>query len=192
MSRIPLPLHTQDISAFARSLGSQLAARGAAPSHLELLNMLARSGGFKNFQHLRALARPERPEKIEAPAQPVPQASQVSPERLKRLARLARLARLFDAEGRLVRWPSKRGLEQSCLWVMWSRVPARRDMSEPELREVLALAHTFGDHALLRRGLCDLGLMTRTPDGRVYRRVEARPTDEAGALLELLRQRRGQ
>lgn len=174
MTRIPLALHTQDISAFARSLGSQLAAKGEPPSHLELLNMLARSSGFKNFQHLRAAARPERPR--------VP----VSPERLKRLARL------FDAEGRLLRWPSRRGLEASCLWAVWTRVPARRDMSEPELREVLAQAHTFGDHALLRRGLCDLGLMTRTPDGRVYRRVEARPTEEAAALLELLRQRRGE
>lgn len=183
MSRIPLPLHAQDISAFARSLGSQLAAKGAVPSHLELLNMLARSGGFKNFQHLRALARPEKPA---MPVRPAAPAAQVNPERLKRLARL------FDAEGRLVRWPSRRGLEQSCLWVVWTRVPARRDMSEPELREVLALAHTFGDHALIRRGLCDLGLMTRTPDGRVYRRVEAKPTDEAGALLELLRQRHGQ
>lgn len=184
MSRIPLPLIAEDISAFARSLGSQLTAKGTPPSHLELLNMLARSGGFRNFQHLRALARPAttppaRPEPSASPAPPV------SPERLKRLARL------FDAEGRLVRWPSRRGLEQSCLWAVWSRVPARRDMSEPELREELALLHTFGDHALIRRGLCDLGLMTRTPDGRVYRRVEARPTAEAQALLELLRQRRG-
>lgn len=179
MSRIPLPLHAEDISAFARSLGSQLAARGDSPSHLELLNMLARSGGFKNFQHLRALAKPVR---LESAAPVVV----VSAERLKRLARL------FDGEGRLVRWPSKRGMEASCLWVVWSRVPARQDMSEQELREHLAGAHLFGDHALLRRGLCDLGLMTRTPDGRVYRRVEAKPSAEGAALLELLRQRRGE
>lgn len=183
MSRIPLPLHAEDISQFARSLGSQLAAKGAVPGHLELLNMLARSGGFRNFQHLRATARPGQPARAQQAAAPV---APVSAERLKRLARL------FDGEGRLLRWPSRRGMEQSCLWVVWSRVPARRYMSEPELREVLAGAHVFGDHALLRRGLCDLGLMTRTPDGRVYRRVEARPTPEAAALLELLRQRRGQ
>lgn len=181
MSRTPLPLHAEDISAFARTLGSQLAAREGAPSHLELLNMLARSGGFRNFQHLRA-----QNEGLRRLAEPAP-----APEPVE-LGRLRRLARLFDAGGRLLRWPSRRGLEAACLWAVWARIPARQDLSEPELREVLAGAHTFGDHALLRRGLCDCGLMTRTPDGRVYRRVEARPSAEGAALLELLRQRRGE
>lgn len=182
MSRTSFPLHSEDISAFARSLASQLhgrvAAREGAPGHLELLNMLARSGGFRNFQHLRAQS-----EGLRRPADSGPACAPVDAGRLRRLARL------FDTAGRLVRWPSRRGMESACLWAVWAWVPARRDFSEPELREVLAAAHTFGDHALLRRGLCDCGLMTRTPDGRVYRRVEARPPAEAFALLELLGRR---
>lgn len=75
------------------------------------------------------------------------------------------------------------------MWGVWTRVPARRVMSEPEINVALERAHTFGDAALLRRSLCDLGLMTRTPDGREYRRVEARPSPEALLLLSTLRSR---
>jgi hypothetical protein len=179
MSRTPLPLHAEDISAFARSLGGQLKACESAPGHLQLLNMLARSAGFRNFQHLRADAMPPiQPATIAAPPQP---AAEVSEQRLRRLVRL------FDAEGRLARWPSKRGMECACLWVVWSRVEPRRVYGERELNERLAAVHTFGDAALLRRGMCDMGLMTRTRDGREYRRVEAKPAAEALALMERLR-----
>jgi len=183
--RTPLPLHAEDISAFARVLSGQLSDQFAgarrAPSHLELLNMLARSSGYRNFQHLRAQG--EAMARLAAPV-PAPPSSPVDANRLRRLLRL------FDAEGRLARWPSRRGLEAACLWVVWSKVPARRVFTEAELKDVLNTLHTFGDNALLRRGMCDTGLMTRTPDGREYRRVEAQPTAEALALLELLRTRR--
>jgi hypothetical protein len=182
--RTPLPLHAEDISAFARSLSRELAGQSPegerTPSHLQLLNMLARSSGYRNFQHLRA-----QRETLARLAAPKPAAAPVDANRLRRLARL------FDDAGRLLRWPSRRGLEPSCLWVVWSRVPARRVFTERELNDVLAGVHVFGDCALLRRGLCDCGLMTRTPDGREYRRLEAQPTAEALALLELLRTRAG-
>lgn len=180
MSRTPYPLHAEDISAFARSLAGQLKACEAAPGHLQLLNMLARSAGYRNFQHLRA----DSPAPAPQPAAPQPQASPAPPVDEKRLRRLVRL---FDADGRLLRWPSRRGLESSCLWAVWSHVEPRRVYTERELNERLNQAHGFGDPALLRRGLCDCGLMTRTRDGRAYQRVEARPTDEALALLERLR-----
>ena len=181
--RQPLPLVAEDISAFARSLAGQIAAHEGVPSHLALLNMLARSSGYRNFQHLRA--QREALARLAAPQANIAAAPPASID----AGRLRRLVRLFDAEGRLVRWPSKRGQEASCLWVVWTRVPARRVMSEPELNVELERAHTFGDAALLRRGLCDMGLMTRTPDGREYRRVEAKPGPEALLLLSTLRSR---
>ena len=45
MSRDLIPLTTPDVSGFARSLSRQLTGREAPPSHLELLNMLARAAG---------------------------------------------------------------------------------------------------------------------------------------------------
>ena len=185
MSRTPLPLPVGDISAFARSLGSQLDDLGRTPGHVELLNMLARAGGHKNFQHLRAEAMQALQASQPAP-QPTTEAQPSAPAPALNQNRLTRLARLFDREGRLSRWPGKRGMEESCLWVVWSRIAPRHTYSEAELNELLNALHTFGDTPLVRRGLIDCGLMTRTPDGREYRRVELRPTAEALALLARL------
>ena len=50
MSKDPIPLYAPDISQYARSLSRQLLTAGEPPSHLALLNMLAKSGGFRNYQ----------------------------------------------------------------------------------------------------------------------------------------------
>ncbi len=54
------------------------------------------------------------------------------------------------------------------------------------MNEIIKARHLFGDHAILRRSLCNSGLLARTPDGRVYRRVERRPTADAAALIRRL------
>lgn len=185
MSRIPLPLAVDDITAFARSLRTRLAASQAAPSHLELLNWLAKAAGYKNFQHFRAAAHPNLPEAEPEPVaatEPVV-APEPTPEPISE-TRLKRLARLYDAAGRLTRWPSKRGMQLTCLWTVWAAIPSREVFDEPSVTRILAGTHLFGDPVLLRRELCDLGLLWRTPDCRAYRRVERRPPPEA---LELLR-----
>jgi hypothetical protein len=206
MSRTPLPLHVGDVCAFARSLGRQLADLERTPGHVELLNMLARASGHRNFQHLRATAgNPadpaddgaaaaaalDRPDAAQAPAQaaeamPGPAesaATQAAPAApAVNRARVERTARVLDAEGRLL-WPPKYSQQGLCLWLLWSRIPARRTFSEAEIGTLLTALHHFGDHALLRRELVDRGLMQRTPDGRSYTRIERRPPDEALALI---------
>jgi hypothetical protein len=185
MSRIPLPLAVDDITAFARSLRTCLTASQAAPSHLELLNWLAKAAGYKNFQHFRAASHPNLPEAEPEPAAvPEPVAApEPTPEPVSE-TRLKRLARLYDAAGRLTRWPSKRGMQLTCLWTVWAAIPSREVFDEPGVTRILAGAHLFGDPVLLRRGLCDMGLLWRTPDCRAYRRVERKPPPEA---LELMR-----
>lgn len=180
MSRTPLPFHAPDISAVARSLSGQIAALEHAPGHVEMLNMLVRAAGWRNFQHFRAQAATR--ERLEAtPAEP--------PAPAVDFVKVKRLTRHFDAEGRLLRWPSKRGEQQTCLWVLWSRLPSRRVMSEPTINESLTAGHTFGDYALLRRWMCDDGMVTRTADGREYRRIESRPPALALALIEHIKTR---
>ena len=179
MSRTHLPFSTPDVSAFARALAAQLAEHEGRPGHVELLNMVARAGGFGNFQHFRAQA--ETLDRLETPPPP-PQPVDT--------ARLARILRYFDADGRLIRWPGKASHRPDCLWVMWSRLPARHSMHEREINERLGAEHLFGDHALLRRELVDGGWMSRTFDGRDYRRLEKAPPAEAVALLRLLAARR--
>ena len=179
MSRTIVPFAARDISALARSLQEQLEGREHPPSHLELLNMLARATGYRNFQALRAQA--EAQHLLDHP-RPVP--PPVDPVQVKRLLRH------FDATGRLDPWPSKPSVQETCLWVLWSRLPGRESLIEAKLNQLLRANHGFGDHALLRRELCDRGLVARTPDGREYRRVERRPPPEALALIHHLEERR--
>lgn len=179
MSRTILPLIAGDVSQMARQMTRELESCDGSPSHVQMLNMLARAAGFRNFQHLRAQwAAQERLARPPLPAETIDH------------RRVLRASRHFDPAGKLLRWPKKSSERQLCLWVLWSAIPAARTLSEPEINALLEDRHLFGDHALLRRWLCDLEMMERTVDGRVYRRVEKRPPPEARSLIRHLRQRR--
>jgi hypothetical protein len=179
MSSPPLAFHAGDISALARSLRAQLADRPEPPGHLAFLNMLAKAVGCRNFQHFRAQAAARvRLEKAPPPPEPA-----VDP------AKILKIARCFDAAGNFARWPKKYSEQQLCLWVMWSRIPVGRVMNEKQVNGALNENHNFGDHALLRRELCNMGILVRTPDGGEYRRVERRPPAEAIELIRHLRLR---
>jgi hypothetical protein len=164
---MPIAFASADISALARSLREQLTTLGETPSHVQMLNMLARAGGYRNFQHMKA----------EAEATPVPSAPPVDD------ARVARVAGHFGEAGELLRWPSRTNHQELCVWVLWARYPAREVMDERGISAWLNLHHEFGDAALLRRTMVTMGLVTRTQDGREYRRVERKPPPELSPLL---------
>ncbi len=176
MSRTSLPLHVGDVSAFAKSLRRSLDGLETLPSHLEMLNLLAKAGGYRNFQHFKVQA--EARDLLEAPSPPQPAVN---------YKLVHKLTRFFDTEGKLIRWPGKYSQRMLCLWVIWSRIPARTTYTEKEISALLHNLHLFSDHALLRRELVDNRMMERTPDGRQYKRLELRPPDDAVALLEKLR-----
>lgn len=172
MTRTAFPFATRDVSALARSLQRELAAHDGAPGHVQLLNMLARAGGYRNFQHFRAQqAAADRLDTPPAPAEPVDH------------RRVERVARYFDGEGRLTAWPAKTIDQRLALWALWAKLPPEAVMTERQISAWLQDRHRFGDPALLRRELVQTGLMTRTLDCREYRRVEQRPPGEALALI---------
>jgi len=70
--------------------------------------------------------------------------------------------------------------------VLWSKVPPRQTLSEKQINQLLLANHLFDDPALLRREMSERRMMTRTLDGRVYRRVERKPRQTALALIRLL------
>ncbi|MEE8630542.1 MULTISPECIES: DUF2087 domain-containing protein [Methylobacterium] len=174
MPRDPIPFATRDVSALAKSLRAQWALRASPPSHVEMLNMLARAAGHRNFQHFRARGdqRPPGPPEPAAEADP---------------SAVLRAARHFDPEGRLRSWPAHRSIQDLCLWAVWARIPAGCRFDEREVSARLTALHLFGDPAILRRTMCHIGLMTRTPDGREYRRIERSPSPEGAALIRRLR-----
>ena len=175
MPRHLVPLHADDISSFAKSLARQLGDAARPLGHVELLNMLARAAGYRNFQSLRV--RPP----LASPAAPAPDPA------LSETA--TRALRQFDDWGRLTRWPIKFSVQRLMLWGLWMRFEARRKYSEREVNEVLKAWHLFGDHCTLRRELVEMKLLARKSDGSEYRKLPARPDAEAMALLRALRAR---
>lgn len=183
MSKQELPFQVADIGALAKSLKSQLEAHEGRAGHVQLLNMLARGAGFRNFQHYRAQAtaldRLENP--TPAPAAPTAEVD---------LGRVRRLMRHFDPAGQLIRWPNKFNEQATCLWVIWSQLPPRQSMTEQEISRTLNGMHSFRDFALLRRELVEQGMVSRTADCRDYRRIEQVPPTDALTLIRYLGQRK--
>jgi len=183
MTRHSVPLHADDISSFAKALARQLSdahvQHARPPGHVELLNMLARAAGHRNFQSLRARPRPTA-------ASPSPPLA-TPPADLSETA--AKALRHYDGWGRLMRWPIKYSVQRLMLWGLWMRFDARRKYTEREVNELLRAWHLFGDHCTLRRELVNMRLLERKSDGSEYRKVPARPDAEAMALLRALRER---
>lgn len=183
LSRETIPLATADVSLFCKNLREQLATAGVtAPGHLTLLNMLARSAGYRNYQMLKA--RPPAPltpcvEEEPANAIALPRGSSVP-------LPVRRLLACFDTRGRLMRWPNKYAAQQIAIWALWSRLPSHREMTEKEVNGYLDAFHTYGDPATLRRELVNARLLSRTVDCRVYRKEVRRPNEATQQFLKTL------
>jgi len=174
MSREAFPFFAPDVSALARAIGRELDQLDGKPGHVQLLNTLTRAVGYRNFQHFRAAAAAETRLATPLPAEPVDHAL------------VERVAGHFDAEGQMIRWPSRYRHQILALWVLWSRLEAGTVYDELEISIVIRNNHRFGDHALIRRAMIDGKMISRTIDGREYRRIEKRPPADALALIRLI------
>ncbi|MEX0286450.1 MAG: DUF2087 domain-containing protein [Paracoccaceae bacterium] len=176
MTKHPVPLHLDDITPFTRALSQQLG--DDSPSHLKLMNMVARAAGFQNVQHMRASSAALRrlaEDDDELPADP---------------RTVERALNLFDAQGRLRQWPTKRAVQTLALWALWSVVPGREVLREKDINACLNTEHLFDDPATLRRTMISCGLLTRERDGSNYQRVEQAPPPDAKAVIRALGARR--
>lgn len=176
-----VPFSTADMSAFCKSLRMQLAEAEVSPlpSHVALLNMLARSAGHRNYQALRAAPAPAAPPTVAA----------ITPLEMPRDPALSRIAARaithFDSAGRLTRWPTQYAVQQQALWALWVRLPAKRDLNEATVNEYLARYNTLGDFATLRRELVNAKFLWRTTDGRTYRKEMRQPDMDSAAFLKV-------
>jgi hypothetical protein len=192
-----VPLFIADTSTFCKSLRQHLSQSGtdAVPSHLSLLNLLAKSAGYRNYQALRAVGPaipampPALPVAAPAPA-PVPKA--IAIPRGSALPRTTRRALThFDTAGRLMRWPTQFSVQQCALWALWVRLPAKRDLTEPEVNQYLSGYNAFDDPVTLRRELVNARLLWRTQDCSVYRKEMRRPPAEVRDFLATLFEQTG-
>jgi hypothetical protein len=183
MTRSVIPMTVPDLSGFARSLRRSLdehiSEHKALPTHQSMLNHIARAAGHRNLQALQvAAAKPVRESVVPAAATP----HMLSAAASKALGS-------FDEFGRMSRWPHKYSVQRLALWVLWMQFESRRVYTEREVNAVLKAWHTWGDHVTLRRELINDRLLTRKSDGSQYRKMPARPGDEARALMTAWRAR---
>lgn len=192
MTRQLVPLATPDISAFAKTLKNllddRLAAGKALPTHVELLNLLARAAGLRNFATLKAVTSAvplavavESRNQFHEP----PQAATADLSGLSATARKALLQ--FDGSRRLVRLPNKRSVLEMTMWALWTQFAARRTYTEKEVNSLINAHHTFGDQATLRRELVGMKLMARKSDCSAYWKEARRPEPEVQAFLRAWR-----
>ena len=174
MTRSVIPMTVPDLSGFARalrrSLGEHLAEHATLPTHQAMLNHIARAAGHRNLQALQAQV-PRAP-RARVAAAPPPLSAAAS----KALGS-------FDEFGRMSRWPHKYSVQRLAMWVLWMQFERGRAYTERQVNAVLKAWHTWGDHVTLRRELINDRLLTRKSDGSQYRKLPARPTDEARALM---------
>jgi hypothetical protein len=187
-----VPLRVADVSAFTKLLRQQLIEAGEPPSHVSLLNMVARSAGYRNFQTLRRVGvqLPLDTDRAASLSPVDPTRSLIAPKTdadgvpLSRV--VSRALTHFDVSGRLTRFPQQLSVRDLALWGLWCRLPSNRDMDEAAVNEIIERFHLFADIATLRRELVNTKLLWRTRDGRVYRRESAAPQGDAACFLKLL------
>jgi hypothetical protein len=186
MPRTLVPFATPDVSSLAKSLKSALDERHLEgrppPSHVELLNLLARGAGARNFATLKAAGANPASRVLTARNRPAPpvDASELSPTARKALMQ-------FDETGRLVRLPNKLSVQQMAAWALWTLFAAHRDYTEKEVNAVLNAHHTFGDPATLRRELVNMRLLGRESDCSRYWKEARRPDAQTQAFLRAWR-----
>jgi hypothetical protein len=193
MTRLLVPLFTPNVSAFTKTLKILLDERHAVgkplPSHVELLNLLARAVGLRNFATLKAAA-------LTAPSGVLvtvesglptgkPPGDAVDLPVLSATARKALMQ--FDESGRLVRLPNKLSVQQMTMWALWTQFAAHRSYTEKEVNAIVNAFHTFGDQATLRRELVNMKLLGRKSDCSEYWKEPHRPEPEVQAFLRAWR-----
>ncbi len=193
MTRSLVPFSTPDISAFTKSLKRLLDERQAGgkplPSHVELLNLLARAAGMRNFATLKKSVQPAPPSDKPIPAKVSPEESSsdgaidlsaMSPTVRKALVQ-------FDGSGRLIRLPNKLSVQQMTMWALWTLFSANRKYTEKEVNAIANAFHTFGDQATLRRELVNMKLLGRKSDCSEYWKELHRPNEEVQNFLRAWR-----
>ncbi|MDX1995432.1 MAG: DUF2087 domain-containing protein [bacterium] len=86
-----------------------------------------------------------------------------------------RLNAYLDAEGRVTRWPTRKGTfadQELVLAYLATKFEAGKVYTEREVNDVLRQYHTFEDWALLRRELFERGYLNREKNGSLYWRTE--------------------
>lgn len=76
--------------------------------------------------------------------------------------------RFLDDEGRIKIWPVKKDKKLEILRYLSTKFEYDKTYSEKEVNTIIEAWHTFNDRFLLRRGMIEYNLLSRTRDGAKY------------------------
>ncbi len=94
------------------------------------------------------------------------------------------IANIMDEKGRINAWPSKKKVQSDILVYISSKFENGRFFTEKEVNLLIDEWHTFGDYFLLRRGLTENRLLSRTKSGSRYWKEERDDRGDIAALIE--------
>ena len=84
-----------------------------------------------------------------------------------------KIERFLD-DGKVAVWPSKTKFKQAARQYLAKNIEPKKYYTEKEINHLLNQYHTFNDPALLRRELCDHGLLKRNRYGTRYWREKVK------------------
>lgn len=155
-----ISINIPDISGFAKLLKKEIDTKNGNLSHVEILNIIARICGNKNFQQLRASTIPNS----EVP-------NMVLEDEEKANANLKKLKRYLNENFQVKTLPSKLSQQELIIYYIWAFIEKNKIFNEIELNKYLNKFHTFGDCALLRRYMFEYGLLSRSKDCSDYKKL---------------------
>jgi Ser/Thr protein kinase RdoA (MazF antagonist) len=94
------------------------------------------------------------------------------------------LKNFTDDSGRIKTWAAKRDKKIEILKYISTKFESGRFYSQNEVNALIEQWHTFGDLFIIRRGLVDYMLLTRTRDGARYWKDEMASLGDIAALVE--------
>jgi len=80
--------------------------------------------------------------------------------------------RFLDEDKKIKTWPSKHEMKRAVLQYLSEKFETGVFYTEKEVNDIIIGWHSFGDFFLLRRGLIELNLLSRTNDGKKYWKIE--------------------
>jgi hypothetical protein len=82
------------------------------------------------------------------------------------------IERFLDENNKIKIWPAKHDMKIEVLTYLSEKFETGVHYTEKEVNDIIKRWHTFGDFFLLRRGMIDLKLLSRSKDGGEYWKEE--------------------
>ena len=97
---------------------------------------------------------------------------------------MSKFENFLDEKGRVIKWPAKHSLKIEVVKYIAEKFESDRVYTEKEVNNLIDQWHTYGDYFMLRRGMIEYKLLSRTRDGSKYWKLSGDEKDESESAKE--------